>query len=639
MSEPIRVLVIEDRKSERFIAQQLLGSYDVDFTWRHVASESELRTVAKAFDPNLVFSADDLTPGSRSGALDLLRLLTLQAVVVHVAEVDEMDASALCDAAASDWQPVHPSGAPAARHVTVVDAIEEAAAPAPTPAAHWPKSLPSLLHTSDEVVAMSDSAGWITYANANTSRLFSEPREQAIGTVLGLAYDFAAPVPGPHRLGLFDALTGLPKPVHLSDLFACMMSRSQGSRTAVPIVALDLQGLRTMNELCGPAMSDEVLNVVGSELRFGGAAGCGMIARVGEDDILLVLPEPSDPADAAVNVRGNRRSAGAIEAWADDSAMASSPEMASLPEMARPSAIASPPPMARADAGAQLPSINTAPAAESRLPVEEGLDDALRRHAIGVHYQPQFELQSGRGCGVEALARWSLASGKVVSPAIFIPVAERAGMIDALGADVLLSACDTVAAWRGRDAERLTVSVNVSTLQINEKFSKVLGKILETSGLEPGRLELEIAEAAVIGNSELISQTLKQWKQLGARVAVNHAGTNYSSLSYLSRLPIDRLKLDKSLIHSTTLDSKAAGVIHAMISLGAALGIDVIAEGVETEPQFKTLLELGCRQIQGYLLGRPMLAVQAQVALRKPWGNLPKEVLRPRSVISEKYAS
>jgi EAL domain-containing protein (putative c-di-GMP-specific phosphodiesterase class I)/GGDEF domain-containing protein len=634
MKEPIKVLVIEDRKSDRFIAQQLLGNYDVDFAWRHVASESELRNVAQAFDPHLVFSADDLTPASRSGALDLLRLLSLRAVVIHIVEVDDMNASTLCDAAASEWNPAHLSGAPAARHVTVIDAIQAAAAP--TPAAHWRKSLPSLLQTSDDLVAMSDSAGWITYANANTSRLFSEPREQAIGTVLGLAYDFAAPVPGPHRLALFDALTGLPKPVHLSDLFGCMMTRSQGTRTAVPIVALDLQGLRIMNELGGPAMSDEVLNVVGSELKSG-AAGCGMIARVGEDDILLVLPEPSDPADAAVNVRGNRRSACANEEWAEtgDSAIMSSPLMMSLPVMASspvmlyPSAIES----------TELPSINTAPAADSRLPVEVGLDDALRRHAIGVHYQPQFELQSGRGCGVEALARWSLASGKVVAPAIFIPVAERAGMIDALGADVLRSACDTVATWRGRDAERLTVSVNVSTLQINEKFSKILARILETSGLEPGRLELEIAEAAVIGNSELVARSLKQWKQLGVRVAVNHAGTNYSSLGYLSRLPIDRLKLDKSLIHGTTLDSKAAGVIHAMISLGAALGIDVIAEGVETEAQFHTLLELGCRQIQGYLLGRPMLAVQAQVALRKPWGNLPKAVLRPRPAISEKYAS
>jgi EAL domain-containing protein (putative c-di-GMP-specific phosphodiesterase class I)/GGDEF domain-containing protein len=567
----------------------------------------------------------------------------LQSVVVHIAEVDEMDASTLCDAAAPDWRPAHQSGAPTEGHVTVVDAIQTAvaaaAAPAPTRAAHWRRPLPSLLQTSEEVVAMSDSAGWITYANANTSRLFREPRERAIGTVLGLAYDFGAPAPGPHRLALFDALTGLPTPVHLSDLFACMMSRSQGSRTAVPIVALDLQGLRTMNELCGPAMSDEVLNVVGSELRFG-AAGCGMIARVGEDDILLVLPEPSDPADAAVNVRGNRRSAGANDAWVDDSAMASVPQMESLPVVARPAQIASPSPILRAGAGAELPSINTAPAAESRPPVEEGLDDALRRDAIGVHYQPQFDLQSGRGCGVEALARWSLASGINVAPAIFIPVAERSGMIDTLGASVLRSACETIAGWRGgRDAERLTVSVNVSTLQINQKFFKVLSKILETSGLEPRRLELEIAEAAVIENSQLVAQSLKQWKQLGVRVAVNHAGTNYSSLGYLSRLPIDRLKLDRSLIQGMTLDDKAAGVIHAMISLGAALAIDVIAEGVETEQQFQLLTHLGCRQVQGYLLGRPMPALQAQVALRKPWGNLPKTVLRPQPAVRERRAS
>ncbi len=141
---------------------------------------------------------------------------------------------------------------------------------------------------------------------------------------------------------------------------------------------------------------------------------------------------------------------------------------------------------------------------------------------------------------------------------------------------------------------------------------------------------LEIAEAAVLGNSESIAQCLKQWKQLGVRVAVNHAGANYSSLSYLSRLPVDRLKLDKSLIHGMALDNQAMHVIHALIALGAELGIEVIAEGVETEAQFQLLTELGCRQAQGFLLGRPMPAVQAQIALRKPWGNLPRSALPSR---------
>jgi EAL domain-containing protein (putative c-di-GMP-specific phosphodiesterase class I)/PAS domain-containing protein len=615
MKDPIKVLVIEDRKSDRFIAQQLLGNYDLDFTWQHVASESELRSVAQVFDPSLVFSANELTLNSRSAALDMLRLLSMQPVVIHVAEVDDLDGSTFSDVAALQWKPVQVPAPAAVRRPPAPGAVEAAVGPP----SHWRKSLPSLLDTSKDLVALSDSAGWITYANTNASRLFSEPSEKSIGTALGLAYDFSAPGPGPHRLALFDSSTGLPNPVHLSDLVGCMMARPQSGHTALPIVVLDLQGLRFMNELSGPAMSDEVLHVVGSELKSG--AGCGMIARVGEDDLLLVLPRPSHPADAAVNVQGKRRVTGVIED--------------SIAPVNRPAATVAP----ISDPSISLASINTGPPPKHRLPVEAGLDDALKRQAISVHYQPQFALQSGLGCGLEALARWNLASGKHVAPSVFIPVAERSGMIDILGASVLRSACETAAAWRGRDAERLTVSVNVSTLQINAKFVRILAQILDTSGLQPPRLELEIEEAAVLANTDLTAQCLKQWRQLGVRVAVNHAGNNYSSLSYLSRLPIDRLKLDKSLIQNMTLGNDATGAIHALISLGAALGVDVIAEGVETEAQFHMLLELGCLQAQGYLLARPMPAVQAQIALRKPWGNMPREVRRPIPVIREKYAS
>ncbi len=596
MKGPIKVLVVEDRKSDRFIAQQLLANYDLDFTWQRVESESELRSVAQGFDPTLVFSADELTPTARPAALDMLRLLSLQAVAIHIAEVEDADASTPRDLAALEWKPAQLESPPP---MQAAASIETRAAGAPP--AHWRKSLPSLLDTSADLVAMSDSAGWITYANANTSQLCSEPREQPIGSVLGLSYDFASPGPGPHRLAWFDSVTGLPKPVHLSDVVGSMMARAKGNLTALPIVALDLQGLRMLNESTGPAMSDEVLKVVGSGLKSG--SGCGMIARVGEDDILVVLPGPSNPSDAAVNVRGNRRSI----------------EPPGMPPGTKSAAVAGAAPIAR--------SMQDAPAATPRPSVEASLDDALQRHAVGVHYQPQFELQSGRGCGVEALARWNLVNGESVAPAIFIGVAEKAGLIDVLGAGVLRSACDTAAACRGRDAERSTVSVNVSTLQINGKFLRTLGATLETSGLPASRLELEIDESAVLANSDSTAQFLKQWKQLGVRVAVNHAGTNYSSLGYLSRLPIDRLKLHRSLIHSMSLDNQAMRVIHALIALGAELGVEVIAEGVETEAQFQLLTELGCRQAQGFLLGRPMPAVQAQIALRKPWGNLPRSAI------------
>jgi EAL domain-containing protein (putative c-di-GMP-specific phosphodiesterase class I) len=249
------------------------------------------------------------------------------------------------------------------------------------------------------------------------------------------------------------------------------------------------------------------------------------------------------------------------------------------------------------------------------------LGDAMQRHALSVHYQPQFDVKTGRGCGVEALARWVLCSGESIAPSVFIPVAERSGLIHALGAWMLDSACETAYAWCSRDAQRTTLSVNVSALQIDEDFNAVLGRTLEKSHFPAKQLELEITESALIANPELTIGYLKQWKEMGVRIAMDDFGTGYSSLSYLSRLPVDCLKLDQSLVHRMTQDVKTAAVARLIVSMGAELGIDVVAEGVETERQLAMLTEIHCPRVQGFLLGRPMPAKQAQIALRKPWGN------------------
>jgi EAL domain-containing protein (putative c-di-GMP-specific phosphodiesterase class I) len=261
----------------------------------------------------------------------------------------------------------------------------------------------------------------------------------------------------------------------------------------------------------------------------------------------------------------------------------------------------------------------------------------LRRHALSVQYQPQYEVESGRGCGMEALVRWTLASGEIVSPAKFIPVAERSGMIHELGAWVLESACESVAAWCRRTVPLATLSVNVSVLQIDEQFCRVLARVLKHTGFPAKQLELEITESALIKNTERTIECLREWKRLGVRIAVDDFGTGYSSLSYLSRLPIDCLKLDQSLIQSMTLDSKGAAVTGSIVSLGAELGVDVIAEGVETEQQFQMLTRLGCPRVQGYLLGRPMSATQAQVVLRKTWGNRPPLTYTGRHPVDVSY--
>jgi EAL domain-containing protein (putative c-di-GMP-specific phosphodiesterase class I) len=163
--------------------------------------------------------------------------------------------------------------------------------------------------------------------------------------------------------------------------------------------------------------------------------------------------------------------------------------------------------------------------------------------------------------------------------------------------------------------------VNVSALQIDEAFCAVVERTLKESGFPAKQLELEITESALLANTEATIDHLKEWKKLGVQIAVDDFGTGYSSLSYLSRLPVDRLKVDQSLVHMMTRDSKSAAVMRSIVSLGAELGIDVIAEGVETEQQFHMLVDLGCPRVQGYLLARPMPAHQAQVTLRKTWGN------------------
>jgi EAL domain-containing protein (putative c-di-GMP-specific phosphodiesterase class I) len=253
--------------------------------------------------------------------------------------------------------------------------------------------------------------------------------------------------------------------------------------------------------------------------------------------------------------------------------------------------------------------------------LEMELLEALRLRTLRVAYQPQFHLASGRGCGVEALARWVRPSGEIVPPSAFIRLAERSDMIRDLGAWVLQSACATAAAWGSRASQGTILSVNVSALQIDEEFSTTIEQVLEQTGFPANRLELEITESALIANPALTIEHLNTWKELGVRIAMDDFGTGYSSLSYLSRLPVDRLKLDRSLIHRMTLDKKSAAIMRLIVSLGAELDMEVIAEGVETEEHLQILTDLGCPQVQGYLLGRPMPAEQVLGVLGEPWGS------------------
>jgi EAL domain-containing protein (putative c-di-GMP-specific phosphodiesterase class I)/PAS domain-containing protein len=632
--QPLRVFLVERPRVDGGLAKHLLSNYDMDFTWECAASPQKLLKLATDFKPDIVLCSDDTR-----GLIAALRLLSSRPPVILV--------SSLRDAAAPPFRQVTDvlldtlRAAPelslgeCADHRTSRDDGDDSLR----------RSFARVLEANPNPAVMSDSDGWITFANISACRLLGRASGSHVGTLLdepgsdacaphwldlareanrgndqfsgpfGVACSTRASAPRIHRLALFDPGYGRPTPLHVDALIGRIGACTPIKQPAFTLVATHLGSARISDdEACCVSLSGAEPN----------GAACedepqrpmyGSVVRVTAHDYLLALPAPCSALEAAFTAQRVLESiTAATEATPDAVAEAVSTAAATTS--------AAPAPALGAGLKARS-SLQVSSRESGRRRLELDLADALRRHALSVQYQPQYEVGTGRGCGVEALVRWVLSSGETVSPSRFVPIAERSGMIHELGAWVLRSACEAGAIWCSKSAPLSTLSVNVSALQIDEHFCSVLISTLKHSGFPGNRLELEITESALIRNTERTIEYLKEWKRLGIRIAVDDFGTGYSSLSYLSQLPVDRLKLDQSLIRRMTVDSKGAAVARSIVCLGAELGVDVMAEGVETEEQLQMLANLGCPTVQGYLLGRPMSATQAQVVLRKTWGNRP----------------
>jgi EAL domain-containing protein (putative c-di-GMP-specific phosphodiesterase class I) len=230
------------------------------------------------------------------------------------------------------------------------------------------------------------------------------------------------------------------------------------------------------------------------------------------------------------------------------------------------------------------------------------LRDAISRNELRLVYQPLKDIRTHEVVGFEALLRWTHATRGEVSPVEFIPIAEDAGSILQIGEWVLRTACREAATW----IKPLTVAVNVLAVQIHHaNFAQVVHQILFETGLAPARLELEITETTLIHDLDSALATLRRIKTLGVRIVMDDFGTRYSSLSNLLAFPFDKIKIDGSFIKSVNVNEKAAAVVHAVLGLGRALKLQVLAEGVERSDQLEFLEDELCNQAQGYLLGRP----------------------------------
>jgi diguanylate cyclase (GGDEF)-like protein len=239
----------------------------------------------------------------------------------------------------------------------------------------------------------------------------------------------------------------------------------------------------------------------------------------------------------------------------------------------------------------------------ARQQIECDFEQAIEDQQFAVYYQPLFQCDSSTLCGFEALVRWIHPTRGLISPADFIPFAEKSGLIRRLGIWVLETACLAAMNW----PEGLRVSVNLSPVQLRDAgLVDTIRAVLERTGLTPDRLEFEITESALIEDPDRTEAVLRVLKKDGVQFAIDDFGTGYSSLSYLRRFPFDRIKIDRSFVKNLTSDADSATIVRAIVGLGHSLGISVLAEGVETQWQLKLLREQHCDRVQGYLLGRPM---------------------------------
>ena len=244
---------------------------------------------------------------------------------------------------------------------------------------------------------------------------------------------------------------------------------------------------------------------------------------------------------------------------------------------------------------------------QRRVLLEARLKHALQRKEFALHYQPKLEILSGRLVGWEALLRWQSPELGAVSPEEFIPVAEQTGMILPIGNWVLREACRQMRAWQDQGLRPGTMAVNLSTRQFRQKdLAEEVSTVLIDTGLTPGDLELELTESSIMDNLASAAIMLAELKQLGIRIAVDDFGTGYSSLSYLKTFSIHCLKIDRSFINDIPGDENDTAIVRAIITLASSLGLTVVAEGVETEPQRAYLQANHCDQAQGYLFSRPL---------------------------------
>ena len=421
------------------------------------------------------------------------------------------------------------------------------------------------------------------------------------------------------HLAYHDALTGLPNRRSLERYMDRLVELGT-DRSAGAIFLIDLDGFKRVNDTFGHSAGDELICEVGRRV-----ADCfhididaedlgersAFLARLGGDEFVFVDPTVSC-ADDACGVASRMLAAigDVFDLRGHEIVITASIGMAlvadvhgSVEELIQRADAAMYDAKAHDRNNARFYSRALSDEARARLEMEGSLRSALAQNQLEVFYQPKIDTVTHAVTGAEALLRWRLPDGTMISPADFIPVAEETGLIIAIGRWVLEQACTQVRAWQDEpNMQGLRIAVNVSARQFREPhFVDELRDLLGTIGLDPGCLELEITEGTLMNDTKLAREVLSELKTLGVWLALDDFGTGYSSLGYLRRFPFDTLKVDRSFVRDVLTDEGCAAITAAVVAMAQRLHLDVVAEGVETEAQLEHLRVIGCGEVQGFL--------------------------------------
>ncbi len=433
------------------------------------------------------------------------------------------------------------------------------------------------------------------------------------------------------RLAQYDRLTELPNRFLFADRLNQAVEMAHRTRSKLAVLLLDVDQFKQVNDSFDHSDGDAVLVALARRLE-GLFRGADTIARMGGDEFSIILNNVGHDEDAAkvartllalfkepFEIRGHRLFLGAsigISLYPEHGARAD--------DLVRNADAALFRAKAEGRNSFQYYSRDLTAKAFERILLESSLHDAITNQELVLHYQPQLDLSSGAVCGVEALVRWLHPSMGLVPPDRFIPLAESTGLIVAMGDWVLREACAQMTRWRaaGLLPSDALIGVNLSAKQLaQEDLIAKVRQALETTGLPATSLELEITESSVMISPEESATRLGRLRALGVKLAMDDFGTGYSSLSYLKRLPLTKLKIDRSFVSDIPEDANDTAIAKAIIALGKSLALDILAEGIETQGQREFLVEEGCDRGQGYLFSKPLPASDLEVFLARATGH------------------